>query len=144
MLVAVINSLASDCAPNGAEVLGAMGTVGIVLHGVALLAVVSLPRTRKYGRFMHGVPYAFLIAGGILLVLAPDAKDPLLASLIFVGLTAIMHAAVCFEMRADMKRLYGSSLGPVHPDYVRSLQAMRAAAGANCCQPNRPRRGRRE
>lgn len=63
----------------------------------------------KYGPFVHCVPYAFALAGAVLLCLAPNFRDAVEASLVFLAVIAMMHGSVVYEMRKDAQETEGSA-----------------------------------
>ena len=46
--------------------------------------------------FVHAAPYAFALAGAVFLCLAPDFRNAE-ASLVFLGVTALMHGSVVYS-----------------------------------------------
>jgi hypothetical protein len=76
-------------------------TAGLMLQLTAAYSTFMLCGKRKYGQFVHGVPYAFAFAGAVFLCLAPDFHSPVEASLVFLAVTAMMHASIIYSMRKD-------------------------------------------
>ena len=60
---------------------------------------VPIARAAEGPRGLHGVPYAFALTGAMLLCLAPDFRNPVEASLVFLAVTAMMHGSVIYGMR---------------------------------------------
>jgi hypothetical protein len=77
-------------------------TAGFILELTGAYSTFLLCGKSKYGPFVHGVPYAFVLAGAMLLCLAPNFPAPVAASLTFLALTAMMHWRVISGMRKDL------------------------------------------
>lgn len=76
-------------------------TAGLMFQLTAAYSTFMLCGKQKYGRFVHGVPYAFAFAGAVLLYLAPGFRDPVGASLMFLTVTAMMHGSVLYDRQKD-------------------------------------------
>ncbi len=83
--------------------MGIWTTIGIVLLALSSAAVISLYRIAKYGPLTHLVPYAFAGCGSVILILS-KANDAVLASLILVAITVVIHTTVWFDMRKDRRQ----------------------------------------
>ena len=59
---------------------------------------------------VNGVPYAFVLAGMLLLWLAPDFPAPVAASLMLLAVTALMHWFVISDMRKALLGTEGTAL----------------------------------
>jgi hypothetical protein len=75
--------------------------VGVVLHVVAMIAAVFLYKMLKWGKFAHVVPYVFSVGGLLVLLVAPDFKNPILGSMIATAITAALHGVVIYDMRKN-------------------------------------------
>lgn len=85
------------------------GALFLTAHGQSILmaAGLMLELTAAYSTFVicgktarspfvHAVPYGFALAGAVFLCLAPDFQNGIQASLVFLGVTAVMHGSVVF------------------------------------------------
>ena len=85
------------------------GALFLTAHGQSILmtAGLMLELTAAYSTFVlcgktarsplvHAVPYVFVLAGAVSLCLAPDFRNGAQASLVFLGVTALMHGSVVY------------------------------------------------
>ena len=85
------------------------GALFLTAHGQSILmtAGLMLELTAAYSTFVlcgktarsplvHAVPYVFALAGAVSLCLAPDFRNGAQASLVFLGVTALMHGSVVY------------------------------------------------
>lgn len=86
------------------------GVLFLTVHGQSILmtAGLMLELTAAYSTFVlcgkaarsplvHAVPYAFALAGAVFLCLAPDFRNAIQASVVFLGVTALMHGSVVYS-----------------------------------------------
>jgi hypothetical protein len=76
-------------------------TAGLMFQLTAAYSTFLLCGKTKFGPLVHGVPYILTFAGAVLLVLAPSFRDPVGASLMFLTVTAMMHASVVCDMQKE-------------------------------------------
>jgi len=76
-------------------------TAGFLFQLTGAYSTFLLCGKSKYGPLVHAVPYICALAGTALLWLAPDFRNALEASAIFLAVIAIMHAAVIFGIGKD-------------------------------------------
>jgi hypothetical protein len=76
-------------------------TAGLIFQLTAAYSTFLLCGKRKYGPFVHGVPYVFALTGAMLLCLAPNFHNSVEASLVFLTVTAMMHGTIIYDMRKD-------------------------------------------
>ena len=76
-------------------------TTGLILQLTGAYSTFLVCGKRKYGLFVHGLPYVFALTGAMLLCLAPNFHNSVEASLVFLAVTATIHAAVIYDMRKD-------------------------------------------
>ena len=76
-------------------------TAGFIFQLTGAYSTFLLCGKRKYRVFIHAAPYVFALAGTTLLCLAPGLHNAVEASLVFLAVTAMMHAAVIYGMRKD-------------------------------------------
>jgi hypothetical protein len=69
-------------------------TAGLMLELTAAYSTFVLCGKATRSPFVHAAPYAFALAGAVLLCLAPDFRNAIQASLVFLGVTALMHLSV--------------------------------------------------
>ena len=74
-------------------------TAGLMLELTAAYSTFVLCGKAARSPFVHATPYAFALAGAIFLCLAPDFHNAVEASLVFLGVTALMHGSVIFGTR---------------------------------------------
>ena len=74
-------------------------TAGLIFQLTGAYSTFLLCGKSNYRPFVHGVPYAFVLIGAVLLCLAPDFPAPVAASLVFLALTVLMHWSVVSGMR---------------------------------------------
>jgi hypothetical protein len=78
---------------------------GVSVELLAVVVAVFLYRTARLGTYMHASPYVVILVGAILLALAPDTKNPLAVTLVFLCITLAVHAFVYYDLlktrRAD-------------------------------------------
>jgi hypothetical protein len=72
-------------------------TAGLMLELTAAYSTFVLCGKAARSPFIHAVPYAFAVAGALFLCLAPDFRNAIQASLVFLGVTALMHASVVYS-----------------------------------------------
>ncbi|MGA9457041.1 MAG: hypothetical protein WBV43_16410 [Pseudolabrys sp.] len=86
------------------------GALFLTAHGqsISMTAELMLELTAAYSTFVlcgkaarspfvHAAPYAFALAGAVFLCLAPDFRNAVQASLVFLGVTALMHGSVVYS-----------------------------------------------
>ena len=71
-------------------------TAGLMLELTAAYSTFVLCGKSARSSFIHAVPYAFALAGAVCLCLAPDFRNGAQASLVFLGVTALMHGSVVY------------------------------------------------
>jgi len=76
-------------------------TAGLMLHLTGAYSTFVLCGKAERPLFVHAVPYTFTLVGAIFLCLAPEFRNPVQASLIFLMVTAIMHGAVIHGLRKN-------------------------------------------
>jgi len=76
-------------------------TAGFILQLTGAYSTFLLCGKQKYGPLVHGVPYAFSLAGAMLLCLTPNFPAPVAVSVVFLAVTAFMHWSVISGMRKD-------------------------------------------
>jgi hypothetical protein len=76
-------------------------TAGLIFQLTGAYSTFLLCAKRKYGPFIHGVPYVFALTGAMLLCLAPNLHNSIAASLVFLAVTAMMHGTIIHDMRKD-------------------------------------------
>jgi len=76
-------------------------TAGFLLQLTGAYSTFLLCAKSKYGPLVHAVPYICALAGAALLWSAPDFRNAVEASAMFLALIAIMHAAVIFGIGKD-------------------------------------------
>ena len=74
-------------------------TAGLMFQLTAAYSTFLLCEKQKYPPLVHGVPYVFSLIGAVLLCLAPNFRDPIGASLVFLAVTAMMHGSVIYDAR---------------------------------------------
>ena len=72
-------------------------TAGLMLELTAAYSTFVLCGKSARSPFVHAVPYAFALAGAASLCLAPDFGNAVQASLVFLGVTALMHGSVVYS-----------------------------------------------
>ncbi|HET7805518.1 MAG TPA: hypothetical protein VFL53_14845 [Pseudolabrys sp.] len=72
-------------------------TAGLMLELTAAYSTFVLCGKADRSPFIHAVPYAFALAGAVFLCLAPDFRNAAQASLVFLGVTALMHGSVVYS-----------------------------------------------
>lgn len=72
-------------------------TTGLMLELTAAYSTFVLCGKGTRSLFVHAVPYAFALAGAVFLCLAPDFPNAVQASLVFLGVTALMHGSVVYS-----------------------------------------------
>lgn len=72
-------------------------TAGLMLELTAAYSTFVLRGKAARSPFVHAAPYAFALAGAIFLCLAPDFRNAIQASLVFLGVTALMHGSVVYS-----------------------------------------------
>ena len=72
-------------------------TAGLMLELTAAYSTFVLCGKPARSPFVHAAPYAFALAGAVFLCLAPDFRNAVQASLVFLGVTALMHGSVVFR-----------------------------------------------
>ena len=72
-------------------------TAGLMLELTAAYSTFVLCGKAARSPFVHAVPYAFALAGAVFLCLAPDFRNAIQASLVFLGVTALMHGSVVYS-----------------------------------------------
>ena len=72
-------------------------TVGLMLELTAAYSTFVLCGKAVRSPFVHAIPYAFTLAGAVFLCIAPDFQNAAQASLIFLGVTALMHGSVVYS-----------------------------------------------
>jgi hypothetical protein len=77
--------------------------LGVSVELLAVVVAVFLYRTARLGTYMHASPYVVILVGAILLALAPDTKNPLAVTLVFLCITLAVHAAVYYDLLKDTK-----------------------------------------
>jgi len=76
-------------------------TAGLMLELTAAYSTFVLCGKAARSPFIHAAPYAFAFAGAIFLCLASDFHNAIQASLVFVGVTALMHGSVVYGTMKD-------------------------------------------
>lgn len=76
-------------------------TAGLMFQLTGAYSTFLLCEKRKYGPFVHGVPYVFALTGAMLLCLAPSFHHPIEASLVFLAVTAMMHGTVLYDRQKE-------------------------------------------
>jgi hypothetical protein len=71
-------------------------TAGLMLELTAAYSTFVLCGKATRGPFVHAAPYALALAGTVFLCLAPDFHNAIQASLVFLGVTTLMHASVVY------------------------------------------------
>ena len=71
-------------------------TAGLMLELTAAYSTFVLCGKVARSPYVHAVPYAFALAGAVFLCLAPDFQNAAQASLVFFGVTALMHGSVVY------------------------------------------------
>ena len=71
-------------------------TAGLMLELTAAYSTFVLCGKSARSPFVHAAPYAFALAGAVFLCLAPDFRNAVQASLVFLGVTALMHGSVVY------------------------------------------------
>jgi hypothetical protein len=77
--------------------------LGISLEALAVVVAMLLYRTARFGTYMHASPYVVIFVGAIFLALAPDTKNPLAVTLVFLCITLAVHALVYYDLLKDTK-----------------------------------------
>lgn len=72
-------------------------TTGLMLELTAAYSTFVLCGKAARTPFIHAVPYAFALAGAVFLFLAPDFRNAIQVSLVFLGVTALMHGSVVYS-----------------------------------------------
>jgi hypothetical protein len=72
-------------------------TAGLMLELTAAYSTFVLCGKAARSPFVHAAPYAFALAGAVFLCLAPDFQNAIQASLVFLGVTALMHVSVVYN-----------------------------------------------
>jgi hypothetical protein len=72
-------------------------TAGLMLELTAAYSTFVLCGKMARNPFIHAVPYGFALAGALALCFAPDFRNAIQASLVFLGVTALMHASVVYS-----------------------------------------------
>jgi len=72
-------------------------TAGLMLELTAAYSTFVLCGKSARSPFVHAIPYAFALAGAVFLCLAPDFHNAIEASLVFLGVTALMHGSVVYS-----------------------------------------------
>lgn len=72
-------------------------TAGLMLELTAAYSTFVLCGKAARSPFVHAAPYAFALAGAVFLCLAPDFPNAVQASLVFLGVTALMHGSVVYS-----------------------------------------------
>jgi hypothetical protein len=72
-------------------------TAGFMLELTAAYSTFVLCGKADRSPLVHAVPYAFALAGAVFLCLAPDVRNAIQASLVFLGVTALMHGSVVYS-----------------------------------------------
>ena len=72
-------------------------TAGFMLELTAAYSTFVLCGKPARSPFVHAAPYAFALAGAVFLCLAPDFRNAVQASLVFLGVTALMHGSVVYR-----------------------------------------------
>jgi len=72
-------------------------TAGLMLELTAAYSTFVLCGKAARSPFVHAAPYAFALAGAVFLCLAPDFRNAIQASLVFLGVTALMHGSVVYS-----------------------------------------------
>ena len=73
-------------------------TAGLMLELTAAYSTFVLCGKAARSPLVHAVPYAFALAGTVFLCLAPDFRNAIQASLVFLGVTALMHGSVVYSV----------------------------------------------
>jgi hypothetical protein len=73
-------------------------TAGLMLELTAAYSTFVLCGKAARSPLVHAVPYAFALAGAVFLCLAPDFRNAIQASLVFLGVTALMHGSVVYSV----------------------------------------------
>jgi len=74
-------------------------TAGFFLQMTGAYSTFLLCGKSRYSPLVHGVPYACVLTGAVLLCLATDFPAPLTASLVFLAVTTLMHSSVISDAR---------------------------------------------
>ena len=72
-------------------------TTGLMLELTAAYSTFVLCGKSARSPFVHAIPYAFALAGAVFLCLAPDFHNAIEASVVFLGVTALMHGSVVYS-----------------------------------------------
>lgn len=84
--------------------MGPVGTLGALLQLSAMFCVLSLYRILRYGKLLHLLPYCLWALGAAILISDKGAPTPISASVIMLGLIALLHGAVYFDIRKTERR----------------------------------------
>ena len=76
-------------------------TAGLMLELTAAYSTFILCGKAERSPLVHGVPYAFALAGATFLYLAPDFRNAVEASLVFLAVTALMHGSFVYAPRKN-------------------------------------------
>ena len=76
-------------------------TAGLMLELTAAYSTFVLCGKAQRSALIHAVPYAFALAGAVFLCLAPDFRNAIQASLVFLGVTALMHGSVVYSAQKN-------------------------------------------
>jgi hypothetical protein len=76
-------------------------TVGINLLFAALISSLLSYSSTIFGNVVYAVPYIIWLLGALLIVAAPDARDPIAFCLIILGLTVLTHGLVVYDAWKD-------------------------------------------
>jgi hypothetical protein len=72
-------------------------TAGLMLELTAAYSTFVLCGKSTRSPFVHTLPYVFALAGAVFLCLAPDFRNGVQASVVFIGVTALMHGTVVYS-----------------------------------------------
>ena len=72
-------------------------TAGLMLELTAAYSTFVLCGKAARSPFVHVIPYVFALAGAVFLCLAPDFQNAAQASLVFLGVTALMHGSAVYS-----------------------------------------------
>ena len=85
-------------------------TAGLMLELTAAYSTFVLHGKAACSPFVHAAPYAFALAGAVFLCLAPDFHNAIQASLVFLGVTALMHGSVVYSaLKNSPEMVYASA-----------------------------------
>lgn len=76
-------------------------TAGLMLELTAAYSTFVLCGKEAHSSFVHVAPYAFALAGAVFLCLAPDFRNAIQASLVFLGVTTLMHGSVVYSAKKN-------------------------------------------